>query len=229
MTDQPTIEIAFDIEPLEEIDDILPVGTRLKLGGLAPQLTSPLLKGHTYVTVVFGGIDNVAFPEDAKRGTMRVHTQHVAEAYVLPQPLAGELLEACRVAHAAEMAKLFPPVMGPLDEALEDLTEDQLQEMLREEGELEAIEAAAANGRTPGADDGWPEHVKDAGGIVGESIEERVRDVAEPKSPREIERDRRLASTADAMPADDAYFDPALVADDARRDAGAAPPLEEEL
>jgi hypothetical protein len=235
------IGIEIKLEPLDEIDTILPVGTRLKFGAFAPQLTSPLLKGHTYVTLVFGGITGLRFPEDAKRGTMREHTQHAGEAYVLPEPLGRLLLEACRKAHATTMNELFP-AKGPIEQAidatdddeLDDITEDELQEQLREERaaeEAEAIAAAAEAGVTAGADDGWPEHAKAAGGEVGESIEERVRDVVEPKSPRELERERHRAEQLerDASLNDDGFHDPALAADDAQRAAGEPDPAEEEL
>lgn len=174
----------MELFELEEFEGTRPGGTRLKLSGLAHQNTGPLHKGDELILLVRATVDNVSFPDDAKRGMLRVHSASIKEAYQVPdgaQHTAAEWLQDHRVAHKVAQDRLVGQT------SIDDPTPEELAEEERRLAEAEAAEGLNADERATRddkSDDGWEDPEGPEKPDDGESdAVKRARELAEKEGP----------------------------------------------
>lgn len=136
----------MQILPLEEFDGKVPMGTRLRLSGFAPQRTNDLHEGDEVILIVRGKVGSITFSTDAKGVRSRVHSAAIQEAYVIPEGDSHsptDWLADIRSAHKIALDRHNADSPGGQQTLADDDATDE--ELAALEKELEAQEAEDAN------------------------------------------------------------------------------------
>lgn len=172
----------MQILPLEEFDGKVPMGTRLRLSGFAPQRTNDLHEGDEVILIVRGKVGSITFSTDAKGVRSRVHSAAIQEAYVIPEGDShspADWLSDIRQAHKVALDKHNADSPGG-QQTMDNDGEQTDDELAALEKELEAQEAEDANEPDDGVK---PENMTDEEREAS-GVREGAEAEAEPVSPR---------------------------------------------